>query len=292
MQRIGIILWWFISISLVFSQMVEEKEWENLLNLAGKSEYTRFLQAYQNMDFVLAEKTIARIFAKQSSNIVVIFSYLFISQYEGFGIEALEYGLYNNLLLYSKSVAQGKDGLANDLLRYVDNPRERLATLIEIESQLKYVNWLVRLEIIKEHVNRNKDYNAAMDKLSDLLTRYPNYPILHYYRLFFTLKQKDWTSFDSYASSALKLFPRHPEILRICAQAALERKKLQEAIAFYERGFQINSSWHADAFVELIKLYRENKQNKKALEMAQKGKSLYPWKKELGILEQQTRFGL
>ncbi len=291
MRSVGVILWWLFSVSFVFSQ-IGESEWEALLDLSGRSEYTRFLQACQNMDFVLAEKTIARIFSKQPSNVVVLFSYLFVSQYEGFGIEPVEYGLYKNLLIYSKSVAQGKEGLSEALVRYVDNPRERLATLIEIESQLKYVNWLVRLEIIKEHVNRNKDYTAAMDKLSDLLTRYPRYPILHYYRLFFALKQRDWTAFDSYASSSLRLFPRHPEILRICAQAAFERKKTEEAIAFYERGFQANATWHADAFVELVKLYRDNKQTKKALEMAQKGRKLYPWKKELGILEQQLRFGL
>ncbi|MCX7882456.1 MAG: tetratricopeptide repeat protein [Brevinematales bacterium] len=278
-----------MSFSLFFAQ---EVEWENLLESSARSEYSRFLKAYQEMDFSLAEKTLFRLFQKHPSNAVILLSYHFLSQEEGFGIESLEYGLNKNLSLYTKRVLSSSLPLQDFLSRYIENPKDRLVTLIEMESQLKYVNWVVRLEIIKEHVKRNKDYVAALDKLSDLIGRYPRFPLLHFYRLFFLYKQRNWEAFDSTATTALRLFPKHPEILRVCGMASLERKRLEEAIQYYERALQSSPTWHADGMLELCSLYRDTKNIAKAMSLLQKARKLYPWKRELGVLEQQLLFGL
>jgi len=269
-----------------------EGEWETLLDPSVRSLYDRFLKAYQEMDYVGAERTLVQVFQKAPSNSVVLWSYLFLAQNEGFGVESLEYGLMRNLVLYVKGVLSPSLPYADFLSRYVDSPRDRLATLVEVESQLKYVNWLVRLEIIKEHVNRNKDYGAAMDKLDDLAMRYPRFPVVHYYRLLFLLKQKKWEEFDSLARVTLKSFPRHPEILRLCGMAARERGRLDEAIQYYERALQANASWHADGMRELCQLYLEARQGQKLRALLQKARRLYPWDTDLGILEQRVFFGL
>ncbi len=282
----------FFTSLLFFSGVgAQETEWENLLDSSSRQEYTRFLKAYQEMDFISSEKILFRLFQKNPSNTMVLLTYHFLSQQEGFGVEALEYGLSRNLTLYTRRVLSSNLPLADFLCRYIENPKDRLATLIEMESQLKYVNWLVRLEIIKEHVNRNRDYTAALDKLSDLMARYPRFPILHYYRLFFLLKQRNWEAFDSALVSSLKLFPKHPEILRIAGMGSLERKRLDEAIRYYERALQANPSWHADGLLELCRLYVETKEYQKANSLVQKARKLYPWKRDLGVIEQQLLFG-
>ncbi|MFN4216778.1 MAG: tetratricopeptide repeat protein [Brevinematales bacterium] len=281
----------FFASLLFFSEAgAQETEWENLLESSSRSEYTRFLKAYQDMDFVSSEKILFRLLKKNPSNTVILFSYYFLSQQESFGVEAIDYGLAQNLNLYTRRILSSNLPLADFLSRYIENPKDRLITLIEMESQLKYVNWLVRLEIIKEHVARNRDYAAALDKLSDLIARYPGFPILHYYRLFFLLKQRDWEAFDSTLTRSLKILPKHPEILRIAGIGAMERKRLDEAIRYYERAIQANSLWHADGLLELCRLYMETKEFQKANALIQKARKLYPWKRELGVIEQQLLF--
>lgn len=266
-------------------------EWERLLPSATRGDYIRLLDAFQRMDFSSCDEFLFRLFQKNSSHTVILFTYLVFAQNEGFGIESIENGLSKNLSSYIKKNVIADMPLGEFLLNYVTNPRDRLMFLIDLESQLKYVNWFIRLEIIKEHVNRNKDYVAAQDKLSDLLQRYPHYPILHYYRLLFALKQKNWESFDAFAQAALKKFSRHPEILRLCGVAALERRRPQEAISYYEKAFQA-SSWHADGVLELVQIYLEGGEKQKAFTLIQKAKKIFPWKREFGVLEQRLIFGL
>lgn len=284
--------WVYLGLFLASLGFSQTKDWEELLAPANRGEYERMLTAYQNMDFGAMERSLSILFQKEPTNAVILFSYLVFAQMEGFGRESIQNGLAKNLSAYISKSIRTNMPLGDFLLSSIANPRDRLVSLIELESNLRYVNWFLRLEIIKEHVNRNRDYDAALDKLNDLIQRYPQYPILWYYRLLFYAKQKNWESFDREAKTTLKKFPKHPEILRICGQTARERKRLDEAISYYEKALQANPNWHADGALELITLYLDTQQQKKAASLLPRARKLYPWKQEFGILEQKMLFGL